>query len=107
MSDFLADILDAMDEVDEATGEPFVFGNQTILGNFTGALQGLVLTVTGGQSENVKGTLVVSRRRLPKRPALMSLITDPHGTRYRIADLLADGAAWTLTLTAPNGNSRH
>ena len=109
MSDFLDDILDAMDEVDDETGEPFVIGRDTVIGNFTGALEGLVLTVTGGQSENVKGTLVISRRRLPRRPVLMSIITsaDEAKTRYRIADLLPDGAAWTLTLTAPNGNNRH
>ena len=104
MDDFLDDILDAMDEVDETAGVKFQIGRDQVLCNWTGAEEGLELTIRGGQVEKLRGTLVVSRRRLKERPQLLSIITGPDQIRYRIARATPDGASWTLLLTDPNGN---
>lgn len=91
-----------MDEVNELAGEPFIIATATVIGDFTGTDESVKLTVSGGQEETFRGTLVLSRRKVPQKPALMSIIEDAHGNRYRIALIHPDAVSWTLSLTAPN-----
>ncbi len=80
----------------------FLIGSEKVEGNFASGDESLLLTVNGANQEKFRGTLVLSRIRYPAKPALMSIITGPDGTRYRIAGSNSDSASWTLTLTAPN-----
>ena len=101
-SDFLDDISAGLDEVNELAGETFTIAGVTVSGDFTGTDESVKLSVGGSQEEIFRGTLVISRKKLPAKPILMSIIKDAAATCYRIALIHPDAVSWTLSLTKPN-----